>query len=419
MHLHANLAAVAAASCFLCACGPDAPEPAQLASPIARADAIHAAVVALDTHVDIDLDFATDAVDPLDAMLQVNLTNMSTGGLDAAFFIVYVPQTERTEQNYAQARTDALTKFEAIHRMAEVLYPERIEIAYAAADVERIAGAGKLVAAIGIENGYVVGQDLELIDEYAARGARYLTLVHNGDNDLGRSAQPKPELGDPPTDDVSGLTPLGAQAVARLNRAGIMVDVSHGSKRTALDAMRLSTAPVIASHSGARGLVDHARNMDDETLLALRDDGGVVQIVAFDGYLKAQPPERAAAVRALREGRGLPSALELQNMSAAERTEFERGMTEIETRWPRATVVDLVDHIDYAVRLIGIDHVGISSDFGGGGGIVGWADAGETINVTRELVARGYEETDIRKLWSGNLLRVWRDAERVAAETAQ
>ena len=183
--------------------------------------------------------------------------------------------------------------------------------------------------------------------------------------------------------------------------------------------MRLSTAPVIASHSGVRGLVDHARNMDDETLLALRDDGGVVQIVAFDGYLKAQPPERAAAVRALREGRGLPSALELQNMSAAERTEFERGMTEIETRWPRATVVDLVDHIDYAVRLIGIDHVGISSDFGGGGGIVGWADAGETINVTRELVARGYEETDIRKLWSGNLLRVWRDAERVAAETAQ
>ena len=230
MHLHANLAAVAAASCFLCACGPDAPEPAALASPIARADAIHAAVVALDTHVDIDLDFATDAVDPLDAMLQVNLTNMSTGGLDAAFFIVYVPQTARTEQNYAQARTDALTKFEAIHRMAEVLYPERIEIAYAAVDVERIAGAGKLVAAIGIENGYVVGQDLELIDEYAARGARYLTLVHNGDNDLGRSAQPKPELGDPPTDDVSGLTPLGAQAVARLNRAGIMVDVSHGSK---------------------------------------------------------------------------------------------------------------------------------------------------------------------------------------------
>ncbi len=396
MHLHANLAAVAAASCFLCACGPDAPEPAPLASPIARADAIHAAVVALDTHVDIELDFATDAVDPLDAMLQVNLTNMSTGGLDAAFFIVYVPQTARTEQNYAQARTDALTKFEAIHRMAEVLYPERIEIAYAAADVERIAGAGKLVAAIGIENGYVIGQDLELIDEYAARGARYLTLVHNGDNDLGRSAQPKPELGDPPTDDVSGLTPLGAQAVARLNRAGIMVDVSHGSKRTALDAMRLSTAPVIASHSGVRGLVDHARNMDDETLLALRDDGGVIQIVAFDGYLKAQPAERAAAVRALREGRGLPSALELQNMSAAERTEFERGMTEIETRWPRATVVDLVDHIDYAVRLIGIDHVGISSDFGGGGGIVGWADAGETINVTRELVARGYDRDRYR-----------------------
>ena len=383
------------------------------------ADAIHAAVVALDTHVDIELDFATDTVDPLDAKLQVNLTNMSSGGLDAAFFIVYVPQTARTAENYAQARTDALTKFDAIHRMAEVLYPERVEIAYAAADVERIASAGKLVAAIGIENGYAIGQDLALVDEYAARGARYLTLVHNGDNDLGRSAQPRSELGDAPADDTSGLTPLGVEAVARLNRAGIMVDVSHGSKRTALDAMRLSAAPVIASHSGVRSLVDHVRNMDDETLLALRDDGGVVQIVAFDAYLKAQPAERAAAVRALREGRGTPNALELQNMSADERAEFESGMAEINTRWPRATVGDLVDHIDYAVRLIGIDHVGISSDFGGGGGIVGWADAGETINVTRELVARGYDEIDIGKLWSGNLLRVWRDAERVAAETAQ
>ena len=161
--------------------------------------------------------------------MQVNLTNMSSGGLDAAFFIVYVAQTARTAENYAQARTDALTKFAAIHRMAEALYPERIEIAYTADDVERIAGAGKLVAAIGIENGYVIGQDLELIDEYAARGARYLTLVHNGDNDLGRSAQPKPELGDPPPDDLSGVTPFGEQAIARLNRAGIMVDVSHGT----------------------------------------------------------------------------------------------------------------------------------------------------------------------------------------------
>ena len=412
MRFHVNLTHLTAVSCWLCACSPEEP-PSNTA---ADANAVHAAVIALDTHVDIDLDFATDAVDPLDAKLQVNLTNMSAGGLDAAFFIVYVPQTARTPENYAQARAEALTKFAAIHRMAEVLYPERIEIAYTASDVERIAAAGKLVAAIGIENGYVIGKDLALIDEYAARGARYVTLVHNGDNDLGRSAQPKPELGDPPADDVTGLTSLGAQAIARLNRAGIMVDVSHGSKGTALDATRLSAAPVIASHSGVRGLVDHPRNMDDETLLALRDNGGVVQIVAFDSYLKAQPPERGVAVRALREGRGAPNALELANMSAVERAEFERSMAEIDARFPRATVADLVDHIDYAVRVIGIDHVGISSDFGGGGGVVGWANAGETMNVTRELVARGYREPDIAKLWSGNLLRVWRAAEHVAAD---
>jgi membrane dipeptidase len=412
MRLFSTLAHLTAVSCWLCACSSDEPPP----NAAADADKVHAAVIALDTHVDIEPDFATEAVDPLDAKLQVNLTNMAAGGLDAAFFIVYVAQTARTPENYAQARADALTKFGAIHRMAEVLYPQRIEIAYTASDVERIAAAGKLVAAIGIENGYVIGEDLALIDEYAALGARYLTLVHNGDNDLGRSAQPKTELGDPPVDIDSGLTSLGAQAIARLNRAGIMVDVSHASKRTALDAIRLSAAPVIASHSGVRGLVDHPRNMDDETLIALRDNGGVIQIVAFDAYLKAQPAERGAALRALRGGRGLPNALELQSLSEAERAEFDRALADIDARFPRATVADLIDQIDYAVRLIGIDHVGLSSDFGGGGGIVGWADAGETMNVTRELVARGYGETDIAKLWSGNLLRVWHAAERVAAE---
>jgi membrane dipeptidase len=384
----------------------------------------------LDTHVDIPLDFATAAVDPLSADLQVNLLKMASGGLSSGFFIVYVGQSARTAEGYAQAQADALTKFEAIHRMAE-LYPERIEIAYRVDDVARIAAAGKLVAAIGVENGFTLGRNVEMLDRFHELGARYVGLVHDGDNDLARSARPKPELGDPVdagrdargratqgavAESTAGVTELGAKAIARLNRLGIMVDVSHGSKQTALDAMRLSAAPVIASHSGIASVNAHARNMDDETLLALKADGGVVQVVAYDAYLKHQSDEQIAALRALRERfalTGSPNSLPPDRRAA-----YDAGLRDIETRWPPASVADLVDHIDYAVELIGVDHVGISSDFGGGGGVTGWSDATETRNVTAELQRRGYSDADIAKIWSGNLLRVWRAAEDTAAALA-
>jgi membrane dipeptidase len=370
-------------------------------------------LITLDTHADIPLDFATAAVDPLNADLQVNLEKMARGGLDAAFFIVYVGQTERNDADYARAQADAQTKFDAIHRMADKLYPSKIEIAYRAADVERIAGRGKLVAAIGIENGYVLGKNLEMLDRDYELGARYVTLVHDGDNDLARSARPKQEFGDGSVD--TGVTELGAQAIARMNRLGIMVDVSHGSKKTALDAMRLSRAPVIASHSGVGGVFAHARNMDDETLRALRDDGGVIQVVAYDEYLKLRPDEEVAALRDLRASVGLTERGGFGALTPEQRAQWDEGLRAIHERWPGATVHDFVDHIDYAVKLIGVDHVGISSDFGGGGGIVGWQDASETRNVTAELEARGYSRADIAKLWSGNLLRVWHEAERVSA----
>ena len=375
-------------------------------------------LITLDTHADIPLDFATPAVDPRNANLQVNLEKMARGGLDAAFFIVYVAQSARTDANYLQAQADAQTKFGAIHRMADELYPSRIEIAYRADDVGRIVGRGKLVAAIGIENGYVLGRNFELLDRDYELGARYVTLVHDGDNDLARSARPSKELGDGDVD--TGVSELGAAAIARMNRLGIMVDVSHGSKRTALDAMRLSRAPVIASHSGVAGVLAHPRNMDDETLLALRNDGGVIQVVAYDEYLKARPDEEVAALRELRSSVGLTERGGFGALSPEQRARWDDGMRAIHSRWPAATVRDLLDHIDYAVRLIGIDHVGIASDFGGGGGIVGWSDASETHNVTAELEARGYSRADIAKLWSGNLLRVWRAVERVSADlTAQ
>jgi membrane dipeptidase len=371
----------------------------------------------LDTHIDIPLDYATAAADPLTADLQVNLEKMAAGGLDVGFFIVFVGQTARTAEGYAQAQADAETKFAAIHRMTEQLYPERIELAYRADDVERIAAAGKLVAAIGIENGYSLGPNLEHLERYYHLGARYVGLVHDGDNDLARSARPSAALGDA-VESADGVSALGAETIARLNRLGVMVDVSHGAKQTALDAMLLSAAPVIASHSGIAALNAHPRNMDDETLLALKGDGGVVQVVAYDSYLKQQPEEKTAAVRTLRQSAGLTGGVRLSSLPAQQRAAYEAGLREIEARWPAATVADLVDHIDYAVKLIGIDHVGIASDFDGGGGITGWPDAAETANVTAELEARGYSGEDIAKIWSGNLLRVWRATERTAAELA-
>jgi membrane dipeptidase len=369
----------------------------------------------LDTHIDIPLDYATATTDPLNADLKVNLTKMAAGGLDVGFFVVYVEQTARTPEGYAKAANEAETKFAAIHRMAEQLYPQRIEIAYTAADVPRIAASGKLVAAIGVENSYSLGPKLENLDRFYELGARYVGLVHNGDNDLARSAQPNAALGDV-ADSSAGVSALGAEAIARLNRLGVMVDVSHGSKQTALDAMRLSAAPVIASHSAIASINAHARNLDDETLLALKANGGVVQVVAFDGYLKPQPAERAAAVRELRQRVGLTGDTRLSMLPAEQRAAYDAGLSDIDVRWPPATVADLVDHIDYAVKLIGIDHVGISSDFDGGGGITGWNDAAETANVTAELEKRGYSREDIEKIWSGNLLRVWREVERKAAE---
>ena len=379
----------------------------------ARAQAIHGAVLTIDSHDDIPFDFATAAVDPLDAPRQVNLQKMRAGGLDAAFFIVYVGQTRRTPENYAQAQADALTKFDAIHRMAEEMYPDLIELAYSADDVERIHASGKRVAAIGIENGYVIGRDLSTLQRYHELGARYVTLAHGGHNDIADSATPRPALGDAASEH-DGISEFGARVIAEMNRLGIMVDVSHISKAAALDAIRLSRAPVIASHSNARAVTDHARNLDDETLLALRENGGVMQATALGAFVKTLTPPLGEAVSAVLAEYRIERIGDCHTLPAEQCAELQTRLGEI----GYADVGDFIDHVDYAVDLIGIDHVGLSSDFDGGGGVIGWFDAGETANVTLELVRRGYSREEIEKLWGGNLLRVWRETERIAAASA-
>ncbi len=372
---------------------------------------IHERVLTLDTHDDIPFNFATEDVDPGvrgSGNRQVDLPKMREGKLDVGTFIVYVGQMVRTPENYEQAKAYAMTKFDAIHRMAE-MYPEEIEVALTADDVMRIHNSGKLVAAIAIENGFVIGKDLSLLQKYKDLGANYITLAHGGHNDIADSSTPRDNLGDG-AEEHGGISDFGAEVIREMNRLGILVDVSHISKKASIEAAQLSEAPIIASHSSVRALCDVARNMDDEQMLALKETGGVMNIVALGAYVK-RDPERRAAQRAVRDWWS-----RISGPSDEQQAEYEARMAEVDEQFPPPDVSDFVDHIDYAVDLIGIDHVGISSDFDGGGGVKGWDDAAETGNVTLELVRRGYTEEEIGKLWSGNYLRVWKEAERLAAE---
>ncbi|KPJ83315.1 MAG: hypothetical protein AMS18_17580 [Gemmatimonas sp. SG8_17] len=383
---------------------------------VARATEIHGQLITMDTHVDISSNFATPEDDPgIRGERKVDLPKMREGGMDAVFFAVYVGQTERTPENYEQVKADAMVKFDAIHRMAEQMYPDQIEIPYTADDVVGIHEAGKLAACIGIENGYAIGQDISLLEKYHGLGARYMTLTHNGHNDIADSCNPREELGDA-EEEYGGLSDFGREVIGEMNRLGIIVDVSHASKQTMMQAAELSRAPIIASHSGARALADVSRNLDDEQLLALKENGGVIHVVALASFLKEDPPEKTAALEALAQEMGFTSREARRTMTEEQRQEYMRRRAELDERWPQANLQTWADHVDYIVNLIGIDHVGVGTDFDGGGGIAGFNDASEALNVTIELVRRGYSEADIKKIWGENTLRVWREAERVAAE---
>ena len=441
-----------------------APDPKEEAL-VKRARAIHEKVIALDTHVDIDVRNFTagrNYTQRLDT--QVDLPKMLEGGLDAAFLIVYVGQPNPATTpdafdaaGYDRAYKAAVEKFDAIHRLTKEVAPASIELALTAADVRRIHAGGKKVALIGVENGYPIGTDIRRVKEFHDRGARYLSLAHNGHSQLSDS-----NTGETTGWKWNGLSPLGRRVIEEMNRTGIMIDVSHPSKESMMQAVQISKAPVIASHSSARALCNHSRNMDDEQLDALKKNGGVIQTVAFASYVKeTATAERTRALDALRKEFGLPAGTALggrgrrggrrggaapaatadsppastaaatppgrgrgqsalAQLSEERRAELQKRVSEIDARHPllpRATVKDFVDHIDYIVKRIGIDHVGISSDFDGGGGVEGWEDASQTFNVTLELVRRGYSEQQIDKIWSGNLLRVMEQVAKVAAQS--
>jgi len=300
---------------------------------------------------------------------QFNLPNMMEGGLDVAWLVVYTAQDELNEQGYEAAYENAISKFDAIDRLVNMYAPDQVELALTSDDVRRILAKGKKVIMIGVENAYPMGLNTSNVRKFWERGARYVSLSHNGHSQFTDSNTGEFDG----TALHNGLSDLGKEVVELLNYYGIMIDISHPSKEGIRQMTELSKAPVIASHSSARALRDHPRNVDDEQLNWIKENGGVIQTTALGFFL----------------------------------TDRED---------PPANMDDFMDHIDYMVEKIGIDHVGISSDFDGGGGIVGWEDASETKNVTSALRERGYSESEIAKLWGGNLLRVLDEVQEIAAK---
>ena len=373
-----------------------------------RARAIHDRILSVDTHCDTPLlmlsgrwDVGVRHEPGKRDSAKVDLPRMAEGGLDAEFFVVFVGQGERTESGYAKAKERALAMLEAIHGMVKK-YPALIGLALTPDDAYQLKKDGKRAAFIGMENGYPVGKNLANLEEYHKLGVRYLTLCHGSDNDICDSSTDT----DNPED--NGLSDFGKEVVAECNRLGIIADVSHLSDQSFFDVLEASRAPVIASHSSCRALCDHPRNLSDEMIRVLAKKGGVIQICFVASFLrKAEPnPDREKALQELRVKYG--SMRDIKD--EAQREKIWQEYEAIDEKYPeaRATVKDVVDHIDHAVKIAGIDHVGIGTDFDGGGGVVGCNDVSEMFHITEELLRRGYTEEQIEKIWGGNVMRVFR-----------
>jgi membrane dipeptidase len=380
----------------------------------AKAAAIHEAVLTVDSHCDTPMRLTDENFDvslhhksKSRRSGKVDLPRMKQGGLDAEFFAVFTGQGERTPEGYEHARSQAQATFAAIHKMCQN-YNNLIELALAPADAYRIEQTGKRIAFIGIENGYPIGKDISYLQKYYDLGARYITLCHTKNNDICDSST------DETGPEHNGLSQFGREVVAEMNRLGIMVDVSHISDKAFYNVLEVSTAPVIASHSCVRSLCDEPRNLTDDMIKKLAEKQGVLQICFMSSYLKKikSNPEFEQGIEKLRAKYGDWDKVTSDSLRRLMREEYYS----LREKYPRelATVKDLVDHIDYVVKVVGIDYVGIGTDFDGGGGIDGCNDVSEMSNVTLELVQRGYSEEDIRKIWGGNLMRVFNKVMEVA-----
>lgn len=373
-----------------------------------KAKEVHRRIIALDSHLDLPFDYPGASTD---GKTQFDLPKAARGQLKGAALAVFVPQGPRTPEGYAKARADSEKKYSLIKAVAEE-NPNLAALAYSPEDVRQIAGRGKFAVVLSLLNAYPLGTDISQIDEWYKRGVRIFGYTHAGHNQWADSSRPSQALGDAP-EEHGGLSDLGKQGIARLNELGVLIDVSQLTTPALKQVLSLTKAPVAATHSGVKGLVDSPRNLTDEELELIRKNSGVVQVVAFGNYVRPVPKEVTEQIVALQAEYGYKGNEPPAGLSEAKREEYTERSRKVLSAVPSATVGQFVDSIDYAVKKIGIDHVGISSDFNHGGGVVGWENEGECQNVTAELLRRGYAEKDIAKLWGGNFLRVWGEAQKV------
>jgi membrane dipeptidase len=375
-----------------------------------KAARIHAAAYTVDSHTDTPMDLNREGFDfgvrndPRETRTKIDLPRMKEGGMDGIWFGVFTGQGARTPEGNLKAKEEALAIIQDIYHTVDK-YSGDLEVATKASDLATISRKGKHAIYLGMENGYPIGDDVELLDTFYQKGIRYLTLVHSQNNDICDSSND--------TLEHDGLSPLGEEVVKRMNDLGMLIDISHASDKSFYDVIELSRTPVIASHSCSRAMCDNPRNLSDEMLLKLKENGGVIQMCILSAYVKtpAPNPQRDSARAAVRAKHG-----NYRDLDKEAREAFYADWQLVDRDFPQelATVSDAVDHIDHIVELIGIDHVGIGTDFDGGGGLADCFDVSQMGNITLELVRRGYTAEAINKIWSGNLTRVFKQVEAAA-----
>ncbi len=373
-----------------------------------RANKIHKSILTVDTHCDTPMEFTDPDFDlgQKHSTGCVDLPRMKEGGLHSEFFAVFISQGPRNDQAYDEAHRKAQENFKAI-RNNIIKNSSLATLSYSPSDAYKIFKEGKIAAFTGLENGYPIGRDISRVKFYYDLGARYITLCHSRNNDICDSST------DNSGSEHNGLSDFGSEVVAEMNRLGMMIDVSHISDNSFYDVLKVTKAPVIASHSSCRALCENPRNISDDMLLALRDNGGVIQICILSNYVKVPEPDPLldSKLKELSEKYG-----DYKDLSAGLQKQMRNEYRAIQKQYQKlATVTDVVDHIDHVVQVIGIDHVGIGTDFDGGGGVEGCRTVSEMKNITIELLRRGYKKAEIEKIWSGNIMRVFKEVENLGS----
>jgi membrane dipeptidase len=395
----------------LTACSPKAPAPAESVPEPESAAQLHERLLVLDSHLDTPANLSKPGFDIMAdnpsvlGSVQVDLPKMMRGGLDGGFWVIFMPQGPVDEASFQAARTAALTRSDEILTMVSD-HPESFELAYTSEDAARIAATGKRIVYQSIENSYPIGTDLSLVKTFYDRGVRFIGPVHFRDNQFADSAT------DLSASDFGGLSPLGEDLVREANRLGMVLDGSHAADSTVDDMIALSTTPLILTHTGVKAVYDHPRNIGDDLLRKIADDGGVIQINAYGGYLEAlsPTPERQAALDELQtEFEGISPI----TADAETRERYMARMDEVDASFPppRSTFEKFMEHMNHALEVVGPDHIGMGADWDGGGGVEGMEDVSFLPKVTERLLAEGYSEADIQKIWSGNMLRMLQQAE--------